>query len=818
LNQLVEKDIKIQIRGHGLDTAKVMLIADGGTSHDLSAGYAITGDAEHKLRGFAKDNNLYIDEFWRTCLIKDKINNTSGAKAISENLALLTDEYKNILNDEIKAIKPNLLVPLGELSFNFITTLKGIRKYRGSILPSRADLGEANGPLRVIPILGPNPYLYEDVKMEFITRLDFSKIAKNYHEVGPIKEIGNCWVARSAENVRKFFSRHYSKAEFVVFDIETFVDIPTCISFCFDGEESMCVPLIDTEIPIDDRALMMYEVAKLLASPIPKINQNIKFDWKKLEKVGFYVNNICGDTMLAAGCLYSEFPKNLGFLTSIYTEMPYHKDEGKDFNPTNNKRDSLYLYCCKDSLSTNRIYKAQIEELKETGTEEVYNKLIEIMPIYKGMEQTGILIDNAVRCALRAKYENIYDIQLYKLKKLCGEAINPLSPKQCDRIVFDELKFKKLRGVTGTDEESLELLAWMGRSESITHGDYANEILHTIVACRKIHKTLEYLETPTHPDGRLRCEYNLSGTETGRTTAGKTTDYLLVYDGKKIKTVNIGRSFQTISKHGFTVEGLIYGKDLRSMFVPTPGYSFVECDLSGAEARVDAILAMDFDILPIFDSVVGIHRVTGSWVFNCDPTDIKKGLVFNSAGIGEDRYYISKRVRHAGERNMREDRLMLMIHKPQKECAEILKVFHEKQPKIREIFHYDITKAVREKRQLICPNGRRRDFYGRIDKHTINEAISVLPQAIVGDQLKFSFPETFRETKEYARLLVEAHDGCLNEVKIGREVKFAKIFKKNVEIPIDFRKCSLPREYDLIIPCETQWSKENWQNLEDLHL
>ncbi len=82
----------ISIRGHGPDSAKVMLVADGGTSHDLSSGYALTGDAEHKLKIFAKENNLYLDDFWRTCLIKDKINNASGGKAAAENRILINDE------------------------------------------------------------------------------------------------------------------------------------------------------------------------------------------------------------------------------------------------------------------------------------------------------------------------------------------------------------------------------------------------------------------------------------------------------------------------------------------------------------------------------------------------------------------------------------------------------------------------------------------------------------------------------------------------------------------------------------------------------
>jgi hypothetical protein len=119
-------------------------------------------------------------------------------------------------------------------------------------------------------------------------------------------------------------------------------------------------------------------------------------------------------------------------------------------------------------------------------------------------------------------------------------------------------------------------------------------------------------------------------------------------------------------------------------------------------------------------------------------------------------------------------------------------------------------------RNLVAPNGRRRDFFGRIDEHTINEAISFLPQAIVTDYLKQSLVKTFSECF-YARPLVEAHDGFLAEVPIGREEEYARIFKKNVEVRIDFRKCSLSRDFDLVIPCEAVIG-ENWEQMEEIKI
>jgi len=151
-----------------------------------------------------------------------------------------------------------------------------------------------------------------------------------------------------------------------------------------------------------------------------------------------------------------------------------------------------------------------------------------------------------------------------------------------------------------------------------------------------------------------------------------------------------------------------------------------------------------------------------------------------------------------------------------KEAEAILKKFHENEPNIRGIFHRDITAAIRSTNLLVCPNGRRRDFFNRIDHHTINEGISFLPQAIVSDQNKFSFIKTFTETP-WAYLLCEAHDAGFVEVPSGREIEFYEIYKRNIETAIDFRKGSLKRDYELVIPCEAE-SGENWGNLKKLEL
>lgn len=810
------------VRGFGNSKPTAFFIADAPRGDDLKTDYSLTGYAGNILRDYCKEQRLNLEDFWRTCLIKEDV--PKEKEKDESYLQAKIESYKSILLGEIETLKPNLLIPLGELSFNFLTNLHNIRKFRGSVLPISGSFHQLNPNLKVLPILGPYPYLIKEYRLRPITRIDFAKIPKHLTDCPIPDNLYNIWVCRSSAALRTFIERNYqttmARGGFLVFDIETYFQIPICISFCFDGFESVCVPLIDSSIDRDNRTLMMELVSKLLSSPIPKVNQNIKYDWKILERWNFCVNNVVGDTMLGANVLYSEFPKNLGFLTSIYTDIPYFKDEGKNFDPDRGKRDRYFLYNAKDSLATSQIYSIQLNEFKEQGVEGVYDNLIKLIPIYRKMEDRGIRIDKYQQNNLLAKYNSLFHIQEIKLRSLTGRAyFNPLSPKQCKELIFDEMGYSKIQGVgtnkdgsPSTDEDSLDLLAAYGEPKRAPSTGPIT--LEAIIGARKIHKVIEILELHLHPDERFRCEFNLAGTENGRTSAGETTDQYIYFENGKVKIINLGHSLQTIGKHGFSIDGITYGQDLRSMFVPSPGMVFVEMDLSQAEARVDAVLAGNFDILHIFDGPIGIHRLTGSWAYSCEPSEIKKSILVE----GIDRYHVAKQIRHSGERNITAKtlRVKFLPELSLQECTRLLTVFHSKQPEIREVFHREVRLALDSLTHcLVAPNGRRRDFFDRIDARTYNEGFSFLPQAIVGDQNKFhGILKSSEEFQGRAWLLVENHDSAMYETTQDYKDKLIEVYKKNVETPIDFNSCTLKRDFQLTIPSEASVGS-NWYEMRE---
>ena len=649
------------ISGHGSSKPSVMLIADSARGEDLKTNYALSGFTENRLKDFTRRAHLNYSDFYKTCLVKGELPKVSietkrkkipEAEVARSYLSTVVPSFASLLINEIKTLKPNLVIPLGELGFQFLTGLEGIRKFRGSILAA-SSIHQFDHLVKVLPILGPDPYLNQDYKLKYITQIDFNKIPKWVGNQPIPDDTYRIWVCRNSTALRNYIDRHYpvckkktiEQGGFLVFDIETYMNIPTCISFCFDGFESCCIPILDSSIDFDNRALMLSQIAELLNSEIPKVNQNIKYDWKTLERFGFLVRNVVGDTLLSASTLYCEFPKNLGFLTSIYTDLPYFKDEGRQYDPSKHKKEQFYLYNAKDSLATHQIYSKQVPEIKEQGTQFVYDRLVQLIPIYKRMEDRGLRRDEATRDKLHAKYQSLFSTHKFMLRKLANnDSLNPLSSVQMNKLVFDELGYTKIRGVKGSDEDSLNMLMAFGRCPKVKE-ENAKQILQEIILCRKIHKVLEILDLDVYPDGRFRCEFNLAGTETGRTSASKTTDYFLkLHQGPKaleLKTTNLGHSLQTIGKHGFRINGEEYGTDVRAMFVASVGHSFVEIDLSGAEARVDRVLSGNFD-MGVFDNP-GIHKLTGSWLFNCTPADLKKNTL---------EYQLAKMARHAAERNV----------------------------------------------------------------------------------------------------------------------------------------------------------------------
>jgi len=328
--------------------------------------------------------------------------------------------------------------------------------------------------------------------------------------------------------------------------------------------------------------------------------------------------------------------------------------------------------------------------------------------------------------------------------------------------------------------------------------------IELVLHIRKLRKAKgTYFEAQPDYDGRMRTSVRICGTETGRSS-----NSLLK---PPLRPTKVGLAFQTMTKHGEI------GTELRSYFIADPGYSLVEIDLSQAEARIVALLGKNEKTLQMFADKVDIHRLTASWIFGVSTEKVTNVLRF-----------IGKTCRHAGNYDMQKRRLMQIVNTDAKkfhidvsisewQAGQILEKFHKFDPSIRRVFHKEIREALENNGcQLVTPFGRYRKFFDRWGEDMFREAYSQIPQATVPDHLRragIAALERFKEDKIVPKFIggktpfaIEAHDAFLGIVPDDYIERYIQIMTEEMNRPIDFSRCTLPRGL-LVIPSEAKVGK-----------
>jgi len=669
----------------------------------------------------------------------------------------------------------------------------------------------------------------------------------DYHEVH---------IARDSSILLRFLEQYpLTKFPKMTYDIETHYGFITCAAVSFDGFRGISIPLYGSKLDMTDRARMMYLLSMELSTR-ELINQNIGYDKRISQRFGLYLPNVVWDTMLAANTIAPEFPKRLDFLTSIYTDMSFYKDEGREFDPKNDSIDQLYGYNCKDAITTYQIYEKQVEDLKELEMLEFFTAFImKLFNVYYALDSVGIKIDIKKRDELVGKYESLFNIKKMELDAITSLtqplSLNINSPSQIGKYMeanhFPVLYHRLENGhqVPNTDVDSMEKMRISDPSSykkcKISH-QYAIRFINLILLLRRIDQVFEYVNVGIHPWGRVHTNSNLAGTRSGRTSGNQTSDGLPLWTLDKkgrdvIEFKQLGQSFQTVTKHGFIIEGEedidiesgSIGKDIREMYIPDPHMLLIEIDGAQAEARVCEVLAEDYTSLEKYNTI-DIHCLVASMIFTeytydqiFDLSKRKKtdeGLFMRNIGKhskhaksnGMDHYEFAVRYLHMA--NFRDS-----LNK----AKVILQKIDKAYPNIENVFHREVEVALRTTRTLIspCPYGmpcgRKRLFYKKIDKHYLNVAFAYIPQSTVSDNTKNAMlRSTDRLDRTRAWFVAENHDSINALVHYSYARQYIKIMKEELERPIDFRGCSLSRDYELIIPAEVAISRTNWKEMKDL--
>jgi DNA polymerase I-like protein with 3'-5' exonuclease and polymerase domains len=282
------------------------------------------------------------------------------------------------------------------------------------------------------------------------------------------------------------------------------------------------------------------------------------------------------------------------------------------------------------------------------------------------------------------------------------------------------------------------------------------------------------------------------------------------------------------------------GQDVRSMYVPDyyddpdDPEIFLQADSAQAETRVVFLLANDEQALYDIDHH-DYHALTASWFFGGTEDDYSK----KKLGYESPIRFAGKTLRHAGHLGASKRRAAISVNTDarkfkipititESQADQALKIFHNKQPKIRGIFQHSVIEQLKKTRSLYAPipygfnslAGGNRIFLERWGDELFRQAFSYLPQRSISDNTKGAGLR-IKERISGIKIVLESHDSLLFCIRKSDLDRFAPIIKQEFERPIDFRTCCIKRR-PIVIPCELeignnyqQFSKFQFSNQQD---
>ena len=804
------------VPGKGSSNPKIVFITDAPQREDVAPGYTLAGSAGKFFDRMLSDVGLNRNDVWITSITKTPIPLELGDKKIpfqtrAQSVGVDIELCISRLREEIKVLNPNIIVPLGGAALFNICGKTRISAHRGSKMLAFG--------YKAIPTYKPDDVLFQrgDVRgywNKALVNLDLKKIARESKTKELVLPNRNLHVVRSSYEFYDFIERNRN-SNYPAIDIEARNCVPICVGISFNPSSGITVPLWNTRGISSIRDSDIVNLWKLLAEFLANhdvIGQNFGYDRDKLKRLGFIIRMLYSDTMLKAFVINPELPKNLAYLTSIYTDEPYYKDEGMYEGEIND----LLIGCARDACVTKEVDIAQDADLDELGLRDYYQNFVMMLhEPYARMENTGIKTSEELHKEILYKYIEWDERLRHQLYQLTGEYVNTGSPKQVEDLLYNKLLIPARKG---TGEEVLTQLL-----NNTVKDPIKAKVIELILEDRRVKKTISsYLYAPRDFDGRHRTSYYLC-LKTGRSATQQLEPPIrpLVHSkdelGKKIKSA-IGLAFQTITKHGDI------GPEFRKILIPDDGYIFMSVDSAQAEARVIFLLAEDYEALELIDTH-DYHALTASWFVGGTEEDWSKKVL----GYEHPNRFLGKTLRHAGhlgaskkraaiETNTQARKFNINIRVSEAQAERALNTFHAKQPKIKQVFQHGIRECIARTRRLIAPVpyginakiGGIRIFFERESEDLYREAFSYIPQRTVSENTKAAAIRIVGNNERgiigrapWMQLLIEAHDGLLFQVPIERKYEAAKILKEEMEVPIDFSTCSLQRGI-LKIPAEVE--------------
>ncbi len=796
----------IQVRTDGPPTARIMIVGEAPGAEEVQTGVPFSGASGQELNRCLHEAGIMRSECFVTNVARQQPPGNDISKFIPKAKKDITAdcvqfrdkkvkpclrEGAELLAREIELVKPILIIALGNVALWALTGKWGITDWRGSQLEQ--DLVPA-ARCKVIPTYHPaalfrqwtwRPTLVHDLKRakrecdagreyssprySFITRPSFEQALRTLGELLPA-----CGHANAVK---------------LSVDIETRGGHIACIGLAWSKTEAICIPFMDVQHKEgywseDEELAIIQRLREILLHPnCHVIGQNFLYDAQYIYRWWHFIPNVKRDTMIAQHACFSTMPKGLDFLSSMYCDSHvYWKGESKDWDP-NVGEDQLWVYNCKDAVITYEVDESLQQTVDSMGLRGPHDfQQSMFWPVLDAMI-AGVRIDKTVRSAFASELQEGMAEREGWFKTVLGHPLNPRSGPQMQKLFYEDFKqpmiFKRTpKGPRPTlDDGALRKIK-------------AREpLLRPLINRIQEYRTLgvyfgTFISAPLDTDDRMRCSYNIAGTDTYRLSSSE-------------NAFGSGTNLQNIPGGGENDEDSdLVLPNAKKLFVPDPGHTMFDIDLSKADLRIVVWEADEPEMKAMLkegrDPYVEIARE-----FYRDSTISK----LRSDGSVNPKYDTFKRFAHGthylGSGRGIAERIGITVA----EAERTQKWYFSKFPRIK-TWQERMIATMKAKRFVQNCFGYRKYEFDRINDDALRAAAAWVPQSTIGLLINQIWLNT-RKYPSLLQVLLQTHDSLTGQFPTARK-------DEALVALTECGKVLLPYPDPLVIPIGIKTSIESW--------
>lgn len=764
-------ELKVDCLGSGDPNSEIVIIAEAPGEREAALKMPLVGGSGKMLWDVLRPHGIRRTQCYITNVIKRQLSLSSKIDAKLPIKPQELEHWEGLLNWELDQL-PNVktVVILGNIALKAITGYSGVTKWRGSVLD--CAIGRKRRVVKAFVMFNP-AHILREVRWIPITKFDASKLKRVID--GTYKEFKiNPTINPSYLDSMSLLERLDGTDKPIAFDIESLANETACVGFADNSHEGFCINFRDrttNRFSTTEELTIRRRIQKLFDNPDHRfVAQNGNFDSYWLAyKDRIHVPRIWFDTLLAHHTLYPRLPHNLGFLTTQYTEHPYYKDEGKMWREGGDI-DEFWEYNVKDCCITLECQIKLEKELKQQGMDKFfYEHVMRLQPHLVQMTVGGILADvtlkDGISESLHKELDEKLEVFINKVRAAMGDSdytVNPNSPKQLQRLFFDELRLVG-RG-RSTDNTNKERILHNPRTP-----EPCKDMLRAHTSYKKDQKFVStYADMKVDEDDRIRCEYKQFGTQSA---PGRLSSSSVMWGS--------GSNLQNQPPRSYP------------MFIADSGYMFSYFDLRQAEAKIVAYQWQVKRLIESFeraasDDSFDIHRGNAANIFQVPYGDIPEED-YDSNGERTKRY-IGKRCVHGLNYRMQAPKLAEVCDIPFSMAYVAWSAYHRTYPEIQQAW-IKIIKDVKATKVIFTPLGRRMIFLEMITDDALDSVIAFVPQSTIGDKVS-SVIYLCHEDPEWpadARITLNIHDALIAIHRPWDKKIVQQIMKKHAEAPIIIR-------------------------------